>query len=176
MKDSEPELDRSGSKAYKNMEGPVQFIFHPPFSLFSDSSERSSHFSLLLPPLVSENDSRSGWRSGRNLQGPPESSSSPARSADSDTKISRIRPQLLQSTRLLTLSVNLTLKFACKAWINVDLQKTLRFSKEILGFFFVFFFQMKLLRNLKIYVDSSVLLCFWKNRKKRKFWICYLWF
>jgi len=140
MKDSEPELDRSGSKAYKNVEGPVQFIFHLPFSLFSDSSERSSHFSLLLPPLVSENDGRRGWRSGRNLQGPPESSSSPARSADSDAKTSRIRPQLLQSTRLLTLSVNLTLKSACKAWINVDLQKTLRFSKKILGFFFIVFF------------------------------------
>jgi len=146
----------------------------PPFlSLSSSSSERSSHFSLLPPPPVSEKDGWRGWRSGRNLQGPPESSSSPARFAGSGEQQPRPEPNLSQSVRLLTLSANLTLKFACKAWINVDLKETVRFSKKILVFFV---FWMKLFRNLKIYVDSSVLLCFWKNRKKRKFWIYYLWF
>ena len=48
---------------------------------------------------------------------------------------SRFRPNLPQSIRFLTLSMNLPLKFVGKAQINVDLEKSLRFSKEIfLGF------------------------------------------
>jgi hypothetical protein len=39
-------LNRSGLVVYKSLRGPVQAISHFHFSLFSRSSERSSHFSL----------------------------------------------------------------------------------------------------------------------------------
>jgi hypothetical protein len=46
-KPSEPELNQTGSGAYKTPNLPVQSISYVHFSLFSYPSERNSHLSLL---------------------------------------------------------------------------------------------------------------------------------
>jgi hypothetical protein len=56
----EPGLNRSGSGVYKRAKGPVQFISHFHFSLFSHSSERISRFSLTLASSETGKDGGEG--------------------------------------------------------------------------------------------------------------------
>lgn len=62
--------------------------------------------------------------------------------------------------------MNPLLVFAYDAWIDVDLEFFVSVLKKFLGF--QTFSLIKLFKSFKIYIDSSLIWCFWKKEEESK--------